>query len=930
MRSIFTLVFVSTAIFAISQGSISGTVKDSKTGETVVGANVVIQGTTTGASTDIDGNFLISNLPEGTYTLQVSFVTYKTHVIPNVVVETAKRVTLDIQLSEDVSELAEVVVSAKSHTDTDYSLLSTIKMTQVVVSGVSAEQISKTLDRDAAQVVRRIPGVTIRDDQFIVVRGLTERYNAVMLNNAYAPSVETDVRSFSFAGIPSSQLDKILIFKSPAADLPGDFGGGVVKVVTKGTPDENSLVVDYSTQIRLGTTFGDFYHQQRDPAHATGFNTGYYDLSSSIPSNIGNLQQASDRNNVSRQFKNLWTEQKSMAIPDQRFTITSNRTFKIGTMEVGNISALNYSNSYSTFDIQRGDYIQTDGTIAPIFLSKDKQYQQQIRAGLLSNWSFKFNANNLIEFKNLYNQNSSDLFIDRYNAVNSVDINSPNWHNRAFDKIYRGIYSGQLNGTHELFGKKTTIEWLAGYNSSYRTQPDRKLYRAGLAGNGVELLQIQNTVDPNYLGRFYSQLNESAYSGAVSIKHQFNFFEEVLRNPELKVGMFFENKDRTFHARNIGYKQGANFNSNLASLPVGELFETKNLNGNTGIDIGEESAKRNNYVASNRLIAYYVKATIPFTQKLKFDGGLRVEDNTQRLASYDDLSQTPVNVNNPVLRYLPSANLAFNFTEKSLLRAAYGQTLNRPEFRELAPFSFYNFNFNFVYVGNPNLKTAQIHNYDLRYEFYPSKGEMITIGAFYKNFNNAIEITFDTNSQDPRNVNFQNVKSAESYGVELEAKKSMSGITGSTIIDKVDVMLNATWIKSEVNNPNAPGGQDKNRPMQGQAPYALNAALFYNDNATGWQINALYNVVGKSIVFVGNQSFRSVYQMQRGVLDLTFSKQLGERFRVRGGITDILNKPVQFMMDGANSNDKIERKKDLTTQKYRPGQVFSVGVSVKI
>ena len=185
MRLTTTFLFGILTIITWAQGSISGTVKDSKTGETVVGANVVIEGTITGASTDIDGNFLINNLEVGRYNLQVSFVSYKTHVIPNVVVETARRTVLEINLIEDVSELAEIIVAAKSHTDTDYDLVKSIKLTKVVVSGISAEQISKSLDRDAAQVVRRIPGVTVKDNQFIVIRGLSERYNAVMLNNAY-------------------------------------------------------------------------------------------------------------------------------------------------------------------------------------------------------------------------------------------------------------------------------------------------------------------------------------------------------------------------------------------------------------------------------------------------------------------------------------------------------------------------------------------------------------------------------------------------------------------------------------------------------------------------------------------------------------------------------------------------------------------------
>jgi outer membrane receptor protein involved in Fe transport len=206
---------------------------------------------------------------------------------------------------------------------------------------------------------------------------------------------------------------------------------------------------------------------------------------------------------------------------------------------------------------------------------------------------------------------------------------------------------------------------------------------------------------------------------------------------------------------------------------------------------------------------------------------------------------------------------------------------------------------------------------------------MITAGVFYKNFLNPIEVVIDLNSTDPRNARYQNLSKAKSYGIEVEVKKSLLGLTGVRLVDNMSVMFNAALIRSQIINPNATTGQEKNRPMQGQAPFVVNAAVFYNNDDNGWQVNALYNIVGKNIVFVGNETFRTTYQMPRGVLDLTFSKRLGEKLQLRGGITDILNQPVQWMQDG-NGNGKIERKKDLTTQKFRPGQVFSIGFSCRL
>ncbi len=930
MRKVYFLLFILISSFqAIGQGSIAGKVTDSKTNEGVIGANVVIVGTTQGAATDLEGNFLISNVKEGTYTLQVSSVMYKTHTVQDVKVETAKKITLEISVSEDVSELQEVVVTARRQTDTDFEMLRTIKEAKVIAVGITSEQIAKTLDRDAAQVLRRVPGVTIRGDQFVQVRGLSERYNPVMLHNTYAPSVETDIRSFSFQTLPSSQLDRMLVFKSPAADLPGDFGGGVVKVFTKSIPEENGFVIDYSTQYRANTTGSDFYSQQKNDGYLTGFNTGYYGLPSGFPANVGKVGSEA-LPGIGRSLKNLWGPVKSVAIPDQRLTLTYNKKFNIGKVEVGNITALNYSNTYAIYNVERNDYTTTQGGGQDQnFGFSDKQYNQVVRTGALFNWAFRFDPKNIIEFKNLYNQSAQDQYVDRMGTGISTGQK-----NGAFDKYYRGIYSGQLMGTHQLFGDRTSVEWVAGYNNANREQPDYRRFTSNVVDPvaGTYAINIPNTVTPNQLGRFYSNLNETAYSGGVSVKQAFNS-NNPLRSPELKAGVFFESKDRTFSARNIGYVAASGvLNPAMYTATPEQLFQPQNINNTNGIQISELTYRKDSYSATNNLLAYYVMGSIPIGEKLKLDAGARIEDNLQQLHSYDDFNAKPVEVHNQVNRVLPSANLSYNFTEKMLVRAAYGETLNRPEFRELSPFSFYDFNFNFLYFGNPGLKTARIQNYDLRWELYPSKGEMITFGVFYKNFIDPIESIVDANSPGGgvKNVTFANADRANTYGVELEIKKSLNGLTGSRFLNNVSVMMNATFIKSTVKIPDALATvRESERPLQGQAPYVLNAGLFYTSESSGWQVNALYNVVGKNIVFVGNNNYPDVYQMPRNVIDLTFNKRLSERFNLKGGISDILNQPMLFLQD-ANSDGKLDRNTDAKIQKFTPGQVVSLGFSYRL
>jgi outer membrane cobalamin receptor len=363
LRSILSFCLVLLVTYGFAQnGTISGTVTDSKSGETVVGANVVIHGTTVGSPTDIDGKFIIPNVKPGTYNLSVTFVTYKAHTIPDVVVESGKITDIKVQMQEDVSELKEVVITGTREINNDLSLLKAIKESKLVVSGISAEQISRSQDRDAAQVVRRVPGVTLQDNRFVVVRGLSSRYSNVMLNGVLAPSTETDMRAFSFDIIPSGLIDRMLIFKSGSADLPGDFAGSVIQVDTKSAIEEDFTNVSLSTGYRFNTTLTTQNSQQRSSTEWLGFDNGFRSLPSGAPANYGGL--GFDINRIeqeSKKFSNTWGLEEINVKPDVRFSLDLGRNFHLGKVSVSSINSLSYSNTNQFNKIEFNRYqIYTD------------------------------------------------------------------------------------------------------------------------------------------------------------------------------------------------------------------------------------------------------------------------------------------------------------------------------------------------------------------------------------------------------------------------------------------------------------------------------------------------------------------------------------------------------------------------------------------
>ena len=199
--------------------------------------------------------------------------------------------------------------------------------------------------------------------------------------------------------------------------------------------------------------------------------------------------------------------------------------------------------------------------------------------------------------------------------------------------------------------------------------------------------------------------------------------------------------------------------------------------------------------------------------------------------------------------------------------------------------------------------------------------------VFYKRFVNPIEVIFASGSNP--NLSFDNAQSALSAGVEIEAKKSFENIVASPFLKKLSVFANATFIYSRVKlSSSIAANQSDNRPLQGQSPYVINGGLGFNDLKKELQINLLYNIIGKRIYAVGNNygyQYPDWYEMPRNVVDLTFSKGLGKKLLLKGGITDLLNANTIVLQDG-NQDQVFDFNKDQIIQSFRPGTVYSLSV----
>jgi outer membrane receptor for ferrienterochelin and colicin len=293
-----------------------------------------------------------------------------------------------------------------------------------------------------------------------------------------------------------------------------------------------------------------------------------------------------------------------------------------------------------------------------------------------------------------------------------------------------------------------------------------------------------------------------------------------------------------------------------------------------------------------------------------------------------DRSAKQIVINKEVLDILPSLNLSWTVNASSNLRLGAYKTVARPEFREIAPFAFFDYEQNYGISGNPDLKRTSIYNADLRYEIYPKAGEAISFGGFIKRFVEPIEFRLDPGSNADRRLYFyQNAKDANTYGLELEFRKGLGFISSASFFNSLSLFGNLTYIFSEVTFADEISGSpvSANRPIQGQSPYLINGGLQYTNPANGWTASLLYNRVGERLALVGNADFPDIYERPRNLVDFQLTRKiLKKKGELKIQLADLLNNPI-YLYENLNASKAFQSGSDRLFSQYRPGASFSIG-----
>ncbi len=956
--------FLSLGLLAQDKATVRGLVIDQTLGETLPSATVKVPNTSIGTRTDLDGKFSIL-LDPGTYNLEISFVGFQPVLIENLVLTSGETRILDNILMGDVqvNEIKdEVVVTAKASRQTENAMLSIKKLSANVIDGITADNFRKVGDGDAAASIKRVPGVSIDNGKYVYVRGLGDRYTKTTLNGIDIPGLDPDRNTLQLDIFPTSVMDNIVVNKSFVAELPADFTGGIVDIGLKDFPETKrfnvSTSLGYNPQFHFNQNYLDYQGGKTD---FLGFDDGTRAIP--IEKDVPTFNQAladihgpggKAYTDVLNKFSPYMAAHEKASGADFGFGIDlGNQMNKENGKTHGYSFLANYKNQTKYYqDVEYGRYgLKADPSITEM---EQREYQtgnygvNEVQLSLMGGYAIKSQkAKHLINLLHIQNGESKAGIFDYEQADQGANFQGFQ-HNLEYSQ--KSLTNLLLSGKYNFAGSNWELEWKASPTLSLMKDPDVRFTRYVERG-GAPVIGTEGGL-PQRIWRDLEEVDVNLKTDAVKKTKIFD------KDAKIRTGVSYNYKNRDFVLRSfyINPKPGSQ------SIPLtgnpDELFFAENLwpnqeNPTMGVIYQAlfEPRNPNQYQANVSNIAAYGSVESKLGSKLKTIIGLRMENYTQRYTGQNQLGTISLK-NEKVLDNLglyPTINLVYNATEKSNLRFSATRTVARPSMKELSYAEIYDPLTGRTFIGglfkdednqtgvsywDGNLVSTKVNNFDLRYEIFPSVGNTLSVGAFYKYLTNPIEIVQSfkqAGAFQPRNVG-----NGQVLGAELEFRHNLAFL--SSKLKALSVNMNLTYTQSSIKysatekesrEANKREGQTigDSREMAGQAPYMVNGGLLYSGaiNNNGFEAGLFYNVQGPTLIYVGIVDRPDIYSRPFHSLDFNMNKSFGknQKYRIGFNVTNLLGNKRQEVFKSYESNDEIFTS-------YYPGRNFKLNFSYTI
>ena len=893
-------------------GRITGRVINVETGRPILRAEVMLGGSMLRSLTDLDGRFFLQNVPAGVHTVQVRQIGFTAKSVTNVVVKAGETTVLDVSLSSAVIAIEAITVTAEAERGTVSRALEEQRTARNVVSAISSEQMAKSPDADAAEAVQRVSGVTVQDGKYVFVRGLGERYTTTSLNGARLPSPEPEKRMVPLDLFPAGLLDAISTSKTFTPDQSGDFSGAEVNLRTRTFPVHHMLQFSLSggynslatgKNIPMPPTVGGEWlansaSKRQLPTQLTGV-TDFTQLSQN------------DVNGLIRALPNQWSFSQASGAPNGSGSLSFGGEDPVLGLHLGYVGSLSYSRSQ---ELHKGELrsraVPGDSNGTPVsynpFLGSTGQ--TSVLWGGLLNLSTLIGASTKIELNNTYDRSADNTAhmdwgtLEEFQQVDSVQRTQLRY-------VERSVRSNQLRATHHLNGHNL-LTWSVTSAGVTRNEPDRSSLAYGyeFSATGDRLPLAWLGFIPEAAKRTSSNLTEHSWNGDLDYALSLGSGE---RMTTIKVGGAYRHTTRD--ARTVSYNVRA---LGLAATDRAAGPDSLFYGAFTNTDSVRVTIEPNNsggtYNATDQVSAGYLMADVPLGSWLSVVGGARIERWNLDMG-VEPTSGAIVPITRRNTDVLPSLAMNAKLSENQTLRLSAALSLARPEYRELAPISYRDMLGEREVFGDSSLIRTLVQNYDMRWEWYPTPNEAVSIAVFAKRFDHPIE-QIDVATSGVSQLSFINAQSATNYGVELELRKGLEFVG----LWPFAVFSNVTLMHSRINtsNSNLSALTNKERPMVGQAPYVVNAGLTYQSGSGATGATLLYNVVGARISSAAVTPITvDTYERPRHVLDFSF------RFPITGGMA------AKFDAKNLLDSPYEERQGEVVRYRYTTGRSFGLGVT---
>lgn len=955
-------------------GAVTGVVVETDNGAPLPGANVKIEGTMRGTSTDLNGRYRLDGLTPGSYALVFSFVGFQKKTVTDVKVTAGRTTELDVTLREETAQMEGVVVAAETAKDSEAGLLKERQKAAAVSNAISAELMSNTGASSAAAAMKKVTGASVMEGKYVHVRGLGGRYTNAQLNGLSLPTASADKNAVQFDLFSSSMLDNITTSKTFTPDQPGDFAGGLINLNTESYPTNLTFSVSTSMSVDTKAHFGDdFMTYNGGDYDFLGFDDGTREIPSfvqnlpagQIPESpeeikrqireevdaagatsfdqLGENSLARRVHQLSRSFNSTLGPRAGTAPVNQSYSIgIGNETDVLGN-PLGFIFNVNYGYSSSGYadgftGLWRAP--QAEGRLDSELLVDEALGTTEASVGGLLSANYTVAQNHEIGTNVMYSRRGESeasqragRWPEQFGSDTTVVF-----QDRNLRYTERQLYSAQLRGKHFFPSLgDAQIEWKASVSDTRQEEPDTRIF-GNLLRLNVEDGQVVDssyTVDLNGFSnptRFFRDLSEDSYNAKLDLSVPFKAFGADGRS-SVKFGGTYRSDSRSFSERTFVYDPQGSGMDRFTGAP-NDFFTDDNV-GIVGFETLREGTEFeaevpifgllpyestdpvNSYTGDRTVAAGFAMVDLQVTDRLRLIGGARVERTdlqieTEGLTQEPDTSEaTPGEVN--VTDLLPSLNIVYQLRDDMNLRAAATRTLARPTFREITRFARRPFVLGETIIGNPQLDRTLITNLDFRWEWFPSPGDIVAVSVFAKDFQGAIEVNLleKTNSQ----RSWSNTD-ARLFGAEFEVRTRLNRF--SSALEHVSVGTNLSLTQSRAEVPNS----DLTRELEGQSPYTFNLNVTYDNPESGTTAGLYYNTFGERLTALGLPPKPNAFEQPFHQLNFNFSQRVMDHWTVSASVDNILGDTSEEVhsFSGRQFNRQVSPK----------GREVSLGLSYKL